>query len=57
MDDPLKGARTFKVPAKTALEATYRVAIEYSNRHFFREKPGEGETLFEVSITATPVKR
>lgn len=57
MDDPLKGLRTFKIPAKTALEATYRVAIEYSNRHLFREKPGEGEEMFEVSITAAPVKR
>jgi hypothetical protein len=56
VDDPLQGIRTFKIVAKTATEATFKVAIEYSLRHFFREKPGEGEQVFEVSITAKPVK-
>ena len=57
MEDPLKGLRTFKVAARTAIEATMKVAIEYSTRHFFREKPAEDEEMFEVSITAVPVKR
>jgi len=55
--DENMGRRTMVVAAKNELEATYKVAIEYSVRHPFREKPQSGDTeLFEVSIVAKRVK-
>jgi hypothetical protein len=33
VDDPLQGLRTFKIVAKTATGATFKVAIEYSLRY------------------------
>jgi hypothetical protein len=54
--DAEQGVRSVKIPAKLAIQATYKVAIEYSVKHFFREEPAEGEKMFEVFISALPVK-
>ena len=44
--------RSFLVPAKGGIEATYKVAIEYSLKHFLRESPAQGEDIFEVTLAA-----
>jgi hypothetical protein len=45
--------RVIKVAAKDELEATYRVAIEYTVDNIWPPKAHDGESIFAVHITAT----
>lgn len=46
------GERTIKIAAKTALAATYEVAIRYTARFPFPPRVAEGEHLWRVRLTA-----
>lgn len=53
MSDEIESSRrTIKVCAKSALEATYKVAVQYTLVHFLPPVAAEGEVTYVVTITA-----